>query len=280
MMEQIEANWLVLGVVALAVLLVAWWLFARGSKPAKREYKPDVLDEGAAPAQRNQALIDAPPAAAIPPIIPSPAGGALGGVAEVIAVAAQDEVEEVEAAQEPERARAAPEPEPAPQPEPAPEPATALEPATAPAPEPEIAPAPQPAPQPEPALEPATAPAPEPEIAPAPQPAPEIAPAPEPAPAPPPAPEPAPVPVPAPAATGADDLSRIKGLGPKLQALLPTLGISTYAQIAAMTEADLAALDSKLGPFAGRPAKDNWVEQAKFLATGDVSGFEAKFGKV
>lgn len=223
MMQTIEANWLVLGVVALAVLLVAWWLFSRGSKPAKREYKPDVLDEGAAPAQRNQALIDAPPAAAIPQVIPSPAGGALGGVAEVIAVAAQDEVEEVQAATQPEI-------EPAPPPPP-----------PGPAPEPEVTPAPEPAPEP-------------------------VAP-------PPPA-------APPPVAAAADDLSRIKGLGPKLQALLPTLGITSYAQIAAMTDADLAALDSQLGPFAGRPAKDNWVAQAQFLASGDVAGFEAQFGKI
>ena len=78
----------------------------------------------------------------------------------------------------------------------------------------------------------------------------------------------------------ADDLSRIKGLGPKLQKLLPTLGLSTFAQIAALTEADLAELDTKLGAFAGRPAKDNWVEQAKYLAAGDTAGFEARFGKV
>lgn len=258
MMQTIEANWLVLGVVALAVLLVAWWLFARGSKPAKREYKPDVLDEGAAPARRNQALIDAPPAAAIPPVIPSPAGGALGGVAEVIAVAAQDEVEEVAAAEEAREvlARAATQPE--------------IEPA--PAPEPEIVPAEPSQPAPAPEIEPAPPPAP-----PAPAPEPEVTPAPESAP--PPA-SPPPPSAPQPTAAAADDLSRIKGLGPKLQALLPTLGISTYAQIAAMTEADLAALDSKLGPFAGRPAKDNWVAQAQYLASGDVAGFEAQFGKI
>ena len=92
--------------------------------------------------------------------------------------------------------------------------------------------------------------------------------------------EPAPEPDPISDSGGADDLSRIKGLGPKLQALLPTLGLSTFAQIAALTEADLVALDGKLGAFAGRPAKDNWVEQARFLASGDVAGFEARFGKV
>ncbi len=227
MMQAIEANWLVLGGLALAVLLVAWRLFARGSKPAKREYKPDVLDEGAAPAQRNQALIDTPPAAAIAPVIPSAVAGTLGGVAEVIAVAAQDEVEEVEVAEaeaEVEAARAAPEP------------------AAPPAPEPEVVPAPEPEPIPEVAPPPPSAPG--------------------------------------AVAYTADDLSRIKGLGPKLQALLPTLGVTTFAQIAAWTDADFADLDPKLGPFAGRPAKDNWVEQAKLLAAGDVGGFEAKFGKV
>ena len=71
-----------------------------------------------------------------------------------------------------------------------------------------------------------------------------------------PAPAPAPV-LAAPAApASADDLSKIKGLGPKLQTVLPTLGLSTYAQIAALSDADLAALDPKLGPFAGRPTRD------------------------
>ena len=63
-MQTIEANWIVLSVALLVALLVAWWIFRRGSKGTPRSYRPDVLDEGAAPAQRNQALIDAPPAAA------------------------------------------------------------------------------------------------------------------------------------------------------------------------------------------------------------------------
>jgi predicted flap endonuclease-1-like 5' DNA nuclease len=84
---------------------------------------------------------------------------------------------------------------------------------------------------------------------------------------------------PAPVAAG-DDLSKIKGLGPKLQKLLPELGLTTYAQIAALTDADLDALDAKLGAFAGRPRRDAWVDQAKLLASGDVGGFEGKFGKL
>ena len=42
----------------------------------------------------------------------------------------------------------------------------------------------------------------------------------------------------------------------------------------------MAELDGKLGAFAGRPARDSWVEQAQFLAAGNVAGFEGKFGKV
>lgn len=168
--------WFALALVA--GLMLVWFLFSRAGTPRERSHKPDVLDEGVGPAQRNQALIDAPPAAKIEPVV------------------------------------IAPQPEPVP--------VAASEPVEA---------------------------------------------------APPP-----PAPAPAPATT--DDLSRIKGLGPKLQKLLPELGITTFAQIAALTEADLAELDTKLGAFAGRPAKDNWVEQAKFLAAGDTAGFEAQFGKV
>ena len=42
----------------------------------------------------------------------------------------------------------------------------------------------------------------------------------------------------------------------------------------------LADLDSKLGAFAGRPKKDNWMDQARHLAAGDKAAFEAQFGKL
>lgn len=232
MMQTIEANWVAFAVALLAVLVVGWLLLARArSKPARREYKPDVLDQGAASVHRNQALIDAAPAAKV---TPPPLGAAMAGIGEAVAIGAQDVVEEA---------------------------------ATQPVPEspPEIQPAPPPPP----------APAPQPEVVPAPEPQPEIVPSVEPIPAPAP-----PTAAPKGEVLVADDLSRIKGLGPKLQKLLPTLGLSTFAQIAALTEADLAELDTKLGAFAGRPAKDNWVEQAKYLAAGDTAGFEARFGKV
>lgn len=83
----------------------------------------------------------------------------------------------------------------------------------------------------------------------------------------------------APAAATPDDLTRIKGLGPKLAALLGELGITTYAQIAAWDSAEIERIDAKLGRFSGRITRDQWVEQAKLLAAGDESNFVAKFGQ-
>ena len=84
-----------------------------------------------------------------------------------------------------------------------------------------------------------------------------------------------------PAAVGApDDLRQIKGVGPKLNGLLAGLGVTRYDQIAAWGETEIAAVDAHLGTFKGRITRDNWIEQAKFLASGDVAGFEASFGKL
>ena len=94
MTQMIEANWLALALVLVIALLVAWWIFARSAKPRERHRAPDALDEGAAPALRNQALIDAPSAAAFADSGPD----IFAGAGEVIAVAAQDEVAAASAA--------------------------------------------------------------------------------------------------------------------------------------------------------------------------------------
>lgn len=188
MLQMIEANWVAFVLALLIGLAVAWWLFAHGSRKEKpRSYRPDVLDEGAAPAQRNQALIDSPSAAssAAATIVPPPMSVGMAGVGEVVAVAAQDEVET----------------------------ASAQKPA-------------------------------------------------------------------APASGEVDDLRKIKGVGPKLVLLLHSLDVTRYDQIAGWTEADIDRVDAQLGSFAGRIRRDNWVEQAKFLAAGDAAGFEGKFGKL
>lgn len=192
MLQMIEANWLAFVIVLLIGIAVAWWLFRQGSTiQTPRERRPDALDEGVAPAARNQALIDAPPAA---DLTPPPGAGGMAGLGEIIAVAAQDEVEE-QAVREADAA------------------ADALPPAI-----PDEGPA--------------------------------------------------------------DDLGKIKGVGPKLVTLLNSLGITSYAEIAGWSEADLDSIDAELGDFAGRPRRDSWVEQAKLLADGDTGAYEAKFGNL
>jgi predicted flap endonuclease-1-like 5' DNA nuclease len=84
-----------------------------------------------------------------------------------------------------------------------------------------------------------------------------------------------------PAADGVpDNLRQLKGVGPKLAALLTGIGITRFDQIAAWGPDDIARVDAQLGTFKGRIVRDNWIEQATLLASGDIAGFEAKFGKL
>src|SRR5687767_732541 len=84
MAAQLQENWLLAVAAVLALLLIAWWLFARRRTTVEIERK----DHDGAPAQRNQALIDAPPAAAIDAEIPPPTPQGLAGVGEAVAAAA------------------------------------------------------------------------------------------------------------------------------------------------------------------------------------------------
>lgn len=103
----------------------------------------------------------------------------------------------------------------------------------------------------------------------------------QPAPAPVVAPAPATVVTPPPAsAAGTTDLTRLKGLGPKVAAMLVEQGVPDIATLATLDAARADAVAAQLGMFAPRMAKDRWVEQARFLAAGDVAGFEATFGKL
>ena len=78
----------------------------------------------------------------------------------------------------------------------------------------------------------------------------------------------------------ADELTRMKGVGPKVAALLNGLGVTRFDQIGAWDDADIARIDAELGAFKGRITRDQWVEQARLLAAGDTAGYEAKFGKL
>lgn len=182
MLELIQANWLAFGAVLLLALAVSWWIFRRRPTERVRAATPDVLSPGAAPAQRNTALVEAAPAAAIhaAAIVPPMATIGMAGLGEIVAAGAAEQVEQAGGTTE----------------------------------------------------------------------------------------------------NGADDLTRIKGIGPKLVALLGSIGITRYDQIAAWSEADIARIDPQLGAFQGRIHRDDWVGQCRYLAAGDVAGFEARFGKV
>jgi NADH-quinone oxidoreductase subunit E len=79
--------------------------------------------------------------------------------------------------------------------------------------------------------------------------------------------------------TGADNLKLIKGVGPKLEALLNSMGFYHYDQIAAWSEAELAWVDQNLEGFKGRASRDNWVAQAQQLASGAETEFSARAKK-
>ncbi len=67
---------------------------------------------------------------------------------------------------------------------------------------------------------------------------------------------------------GADDLKRLSGVGPVLEAKLHEAGVTTFAEIAAWTAKDIEEFDEKLS-FKGRIEREGWVEQAKKLAEGE-----------
>lgn len=77
-----------------------------------------------------------------------------------------------------------------------------------------------------------------------------------------------------------DDLERLKGVGPKLAAMLIAHGITRFEQLAKLTDSEVERLDADLGAFRGRLQRDRVVEQADYLARGDVDGFEQRFGKL
>jgi len=78
----------------------------------------------------------------------------------------------------------------------------------------------------------------------------------------------------------ADDFSRMKGVGPKFGSALHDLGFLRFEQLAHLTPTEIERLDTQLGAFSGRIARDRVVEQAEYLARGDVDGYEQTFGKL
>jgi large subunit ribosomal protein L21 len=67
-------------------------------------------------------------------------------------------------------------------------------------------------------------------------------------------------------ASGADDLKLLSGVGPALEKKLIEAGVTSFAQIAAWTDADVEEFGEKLS-FKGRIEREGWIEQAKELAS-------------
>ncbi|MFD1794418.1 hypothetical protein FQV27_07985 [Paracoccus aurantiacus] len=77
----------------------------------------------------------------------------------------------------------------------------------------------------------------------------------------------------------ADDLKEIKGIGPQLEKLLHENDIVSFAQIAGWSDADIDHFAELIGRMGGRIRSDDWVAQAKVLASGGETEFSARVEK-
>jgi NADH-quinone oxidoreductase subunit E len=77
----------------------------------------------------------------------------------------------------------------------------------------------------------------------------------------------------------ADDLKRIKGIGPKLERLCNEMGFYHFDQIAGWTDREIAWVDANLVGFRGRVSRDDWVAQARTLAVGGETEFSSRVDK-
>ena len=73
-----------------------------------------------------------------------------------------------------------------------------------------------------------------------------------------------------------DDLKRIRGIGVLLERKLNAMGVTKYEQIANWTADDVGTVNTKL-EFKGRIERENWIEQARILASGGHTDFSRRF---
>lgn len=76
-------------------------------------------------------------------------------------------------------------------------------------------------------------------------------------------------------AAAPDDLKRIRGIGVLIEKKLNAAGVMSYEQIANWTSADIDRM-SQLLDFKGRIERENWVEQARILASGGQTEFSRR----
>jgi len=73
----------------------------------------------------------------------------------------------------------------------------------------------------------------------------------------------------------AEDLKRIRGIGVLIEKKLNQMGIVAYAQIANWTAEEIDRVSQSLD-FKGRIERENWVEQARILASGGTTEFSRR----
>ena len=78
--------------------------------------------------------------------------------------------------------------------------------------------------------------------------------------------------------SGADDLKRIKGVGPVIEGKLNEQGIWHFDQIAQWQRPEILWFDTFLS-FKGRIDRDTWIEQASLLAKGGETEFSRRVDK-
>ena len=72
-----------------------------------------------------------------------------------------------------------------------------------------------------------------------------------------------------------EDLKRVRGIGVLIEKKLNSLGVMSYEQIANWTNADIDRV-SQILDFKGRIERENWVEQARILASGGATEFSKR----
>lgn len=72
-----------------------------------------------------------------------------------------------------------------------------------------------------------------------------------------------------------EDLKRIRGIGVLIEKKLNSLGITSYEQVANWSATDVERI-SEILDFKGRIERENWIEQARILASGGQTEFSRR----
>lgn len=80
----------------------------------------------------------------------------------------------------------------------------------------------------------------------------------------------------APRQGGADDLKKIRGIGPVLERTLYELGVFHFDQVSEFTEENVRWIDHTIA-FPGRVKREQWVEQAAELAEGGSTEYSDRY---